>query len=572
MRISKYLSSLRSTYIFMLCFGLFMGGVFPFYSALFFGTKAFHPLYVVGCLAAGVLVGSFCYYIIKQVLKLYLQRQWQTLSAIAGKKGPAFISAEDELKSLLECYDILMSRVLGMVENVSTLIARIIPMYHQLTNASRQMVVGNETQVDKVREVTLAVEKMNGSFGKVLKEVEDLTRRTEEKASISAEMSATTDAIADNIKQYSSAVLEISASIEEMALSLRETTSNVEGLAASAEQTTSSVTEISSSIAHVHDNAQQTAEHSDKVRRQAQEGILAMTATLKTMREIEASSEESYGAINRLSTHTARVGEFLNVINDVVEQTNLLSLNASIIAAQAGVRGKAFAVVAEEVRALAHRTSASTKEIEELVKNIQKESAAVQRTVTQGKDKVSAGVKISSTANESLMKIEASAAEASQMVKKIAGATLEQAAASKLITEETEKNLGRVKQLSKAIQEQEKGAALIVHSLENMRDVSQQIASATQEHSRGNRLYLKSVLEDNEKVKSLKDTSLQQLVVSERVATFVREAGSLIEANAEEAKQIVSEIESIHRLTDKLKQELEPFRADQSVSGFPVSG
>lgn len=558
--LSKYLQSLRSTYIFMICFGLFMGAVFPFYSFIFFGTKAFTFLYVAGCLTAGFLVGSFCYYIIKQVLKIYLQRQWETLSNLAGRKAPSLVASGDELKSLLECYDLLLGRVFTLVENVTGLINRIVPLYEHLTESSHHMVSGNEEQVVKVREMLGAVERMNNSFGVVLREIEDLTRRADEKASISAQMSATTDTIADNIKHYSSSVLEISASIEEMALGIKETASNIEALAASTEQTSSSVIEISTSIANVRDNTQRTAEHSEKVRIQAQEGMQAMSATIKTMKEIEASSIESFSAINRLSVYATKVGDFLNVINEVVEQTNLLSLNASIIAAQAGTRGKAFAVVAEEVRALAHRTASSTKEIQDLIKNIQKETAEVQRVVTQGKDRVSRGVKITQTTNESLKKIEESAAEASEMVRKIALATMEQASGSKLISEETEKNLSRVKQVTRSIQEQEKGITLIVKTLEQMREVAQQLAVSAQEQARGNKLYLQSVLDDNEKVKSLKDTSLQQLVVGERVVNFVREVGSLIEANAGEAKTIMGEIDSVTVLTDKLKQELEPFK------------
>jgi methyl-accepting chemotaxis protein len=544
----------------MLGFGLFMGGVFPVYSSLFFGKAAYHPLYIIGCLAAGILVGSFCYYIIKQVLKIYLQRQWETLSAVAGKKAPTFIGAEDELRSLLECYDLLMGRVLSMVENVSSLIDRIVPLYHQLSDSSMQMVEGNEEQVVKVREMHQGVERMNNAFGKVLVEIEDLSRRSDEKASIASQMSNTTDTIAENIRQYSASMLEISASIEEMAVGVREVTSNIEALAASTEQTSASIMQISSSIDHIRDNAQKTTERSEQVRTQAHEGFKAMGSTLQAMEEIETSSRESFDAIKRLSQHTAGVGSILKVITDMVEQTNLLSLNASIIAAQAGTRGRAFAVVAEEVRALANRTAASTKEIADLVKNIQLETAEVERTVATGRDKVTDGVRKTNRIFETLQKIEESSAEATQMVRQIALATNEQAAGGRLISEESEKNLSRVKHVVKALREQERASALIVKALEHMRSLSHQITTATQEQSRGNRLYLQSVLEDSDKAKTLKDTSLQQMVIGEKVVNFVREAGSLIEANAEEAKQIHKEIGSLTMMTDKLKHELEPFQ------------
>jgi methyl-accepting chemotaxis protein len=401
---------------------------------------------------------------------------------------------------------------------------------------------------------------MNAFFHDVIREIEELAVRTDERASISTEMSATTDAIAVNIKEYSASVVANTASMEEMALSIRETAANIEALDASTEQTSSSIDEISSAIVNVRDHAQMSADHAEKVRLQAQEGIDAMAATSSAMMEIEGSSNDSFSAITRLALHTARVGEFLDVIKEVVAQTNLLSLNASIIAAQAGERGKSFAVVAEEVRALAHRTAASTREIEELVKNMQLETTAVEKAVTVGKEKVAEGVRISARAVEALHRIEESAADTSAMVRKIASATVEQAAGSRLITDEAQKNLDRVKQVTRAIQEQERGIGQIVTTLEHMRMVAQKITISTEEQARGNRLYLKSVMEDNDKVKKLRDTCIQQIMMGDVVLNYVREAGTLIEANAAQTRQALTEIQSISLLTDTLQEELASFR------------
>ncbi len=557
---NRYLSSLRATSFFMVGCGLLMGAMFPLYSSIFFGKRAFTPLYVIGCLAAGFLVGVFCYAIIRQVLKIHVQRQWQTLSRFAGEGAAPLASGRDELRALMECHDALLERVFAMADRTSSHVTEIFPLCQRLEAASRHMVQGNGQQVAKGKDTLNAVDDMNAFFNDVLKEIEELTVRTDERASISTEMSATTDTIAANIKEYSASVVANTASIEEMALSIRETAANIEALAASTEQTSSSINEISSAIVNIRDHAQMSAEHAEKVRLQAQEGIGAIAATSSAMMEIEASSNDSFSAITRLASHTSRVGEFLNIINDVVAQTNLLSLNASIIAAQAGERGKSFAVVAEEVRGLAHRTAASTREIEELVKNMQKETAAVEKAVKVGKEKVAEGVGVSTRAVEALHRIEESAADASAMVKKIASATVEQAAGSRLITEEAQKNLERVKQVTRAIQEQERGIGQIVTTLEHMRTVAQKITISTEEQARGNRLYLKSVLEDNDKVKKLRDTSIQQIMMGDVVLNYVREAGALIEANATQTQQALAEIESVNLLTDKLQEELACFR------------
>ena len=558
----RYLSSLRATYLFMLCFGLLMGTVFPFYSWLFFGRKAFTPLYVFGCLTAGFLVGTFCFFIIKQVLGIYLERQWQTLSRCAGSRESAVASAKgDELRILMDRYDTVMESVFAMVTKSSRLITEISPLYHRLKDKSLQLVAGNEQQLDKEQAARYMVHELNDFFGVLKKEIDEMCARTEERASISTEMSATNDSIADSIHNYSAAVTETSTSIEQMAASIRENAGNVQDLTLSTEQTASSITQISAAIVNVRDNAQRTAECSEKVRRQAAEGMATMAETIAAMMNIDESSTETFDAIQKLAQHTSRVGEVLNIIKDVVDQTNLLSLNASIIAAQAGEHGRAFAVVAEEVRTLARRTSHSASEIDELVKNIQAESAAAGNAVSRGMEKVAEGVRISGMTDEVLQRIEESAAEASRMVQKIANATMEQADGSRLITEEAEKNLDRVTQINRAIQEQEQGIVQIVSSLEQMGDLVRKTASATQEQARGNKLYLQSVLEDNSLMKNLRNTCDQQIMLGESLLSSVLEAGKVFETNALEAKLTTEEVEALTVLTDQLNKELAAFQS-----------
>jgi methyl-accepting chemotaxis protein len=249
------------------------------------------------------------------------------------------------------------------------------------------------------------------------------------------------------------------------------------------------------------------------------------------------------------------VGEFLSVIQEVVEQTNLLSLNASIIAAQAGSRGKAFAVVAEEVRSLARRTSASTKEIEELVRNIQKETSHVQRSVTQGKDKVKEGVKISGMANEALAVIDKSAEDAFKMVSSIVVETTEQGVNIQRITEEAEKNLERVQQVMLATEHQQQGSNLVVKNLEHMRELAHRINSSAQEQARGNRLYLKSVMDDNERTKELKREASLQISLAEQAVTAVKEVEKQIAISAGESCMVTNQLNSLTDLIDKYRGE-----------------
>ncbi|GAM09708.1 putative methyl-accepting chemotaxis protein YoaH [Geobacter sp. OR-1] len=559
-----YLTSLRSIRIFMLSFGIIMGVIFPFYSAIFFGSAAFTPLYVIGCIIAGLLVGSFCSAIIKQALQIQLQYQFDALARISKNTALEYpIVAGDELESLQACHRSFLDRVVSMVNNVAEISRDYITKCNDLTDTSHKMVEGNETHSVKEYETLESVAKVNEFFRALVHEIEELSVRSDEHSSFAGEINSTTDSIAQTIRNYSDSVLNTSASIEEMAANLKEIAGNIEALSSSTEQTSSSIQQITTAINNVRDNTQRAVESSVNVRMLAQDGMRAMTATLKAMHEIEQSTEDSFNAIGRLSVYSARVGEFVKMIQEVVEQTNLLALNASIIAAQAGNRGRAFAVVADEVRLLAHRTASSASEIQELVKNIQKETAAVQRAIAIGKDRGKSGVKISAMTSDALAKIELTSTEVAQMIQKIAATTVKQASGSRVIGEEAEKNLERVRQVTRSIKEQERGTTLVVSALEDMRDLSHKVISSTQEQTKGTHVYLQSVIEDNDRMKQLRKKAMEQLKLSNHLKTCIEESGVLTQENVRNSKEIFTQIDILAKGTQRLRQEILPFSGQE---------
>ena len=460
---------------------------------------------------------------------------------------------QDELKAISSSNSVIIKTVENRRTERKHLLEQTMAAEEQLKRIIDSLISGDEKEVAQVRDAAAAMENMNNAFSSVIAELVELSNRTGERASISAQMSASSDTIAENINQYSTFVIEVSRSIEEMTLAIRETADNIGDLAISTEQSFSSINQISNSQVSVRGNAMRSAAASENVRNQAQHGLRSMADTLLAMQEIVKSSDESFESINRLSHYSARVGEFLKVIREVVERTNLLSLNASIIAAQAGERGRAFAVVAEEVRALAHRTSASTKEIEELVRNIQTETSAVQRSIIHGKDKVNEGVKISAMANEALVAIEKSAEEASGMGASIASEISDQAIGILRISEVAEKNLDRVQQITMTTMQQQEGSSLIVLNLDQMRELAHHVNSSAQEQAKGNRIYLKSVMEDNERTRELKEDASLQIAVARQAVDAVRRVEELISFNALESRKILKGLKLLTHLIDKYR-------------------
>lgn len=505
----------------------------------------------IALLSVAVLCSVITALTIKRLLSGVRSEQLRIFCHLLSEMEISSVNAEtDDLKALQAMGDNISNSYKAQQKEHNELLEQIFLAQDNLKQAMQNWSAGDEKEADRVRDAVTAMELLNNEYSQVINEIEELSGRTDERASISTEMSATTDAIAENINHYSNSVLETSTSIEQMAKAASENAENIRALAISTEKTVESINLISISQNSVRENSERSAAVSENVRIQAQQGLRSMVATMKAMQEIANSNDESYESINRLSSHSARVGEFLRIIQEVVEQTNLLSLNASIIAAQAGTRGRAFAVVAEEVRSLARRTSASTKEIEELVRNIQKETASVQRTVTQGKDKVKQGVKISGMANDALEVIFKSSEDAFKMVSNIVVETTDQAANINRITEEAEKNLERVQQITIATEHQQQGSNVIVKNLEQMRELAHRINNSAQEQARGNRLYLKSVMEDNDRTRELSNEAAHQIVLAEQVVVAIKEIEAQMQINSSESSLIAESLHSLIELID----------------------
>lgn len=504
-----------------------------------------------GVIAAAFVSSLICArYLTVAVAEIRADQALVVASLHLSEDVSAIHAEQDDVRAILSFDNIIIKTVENRRKERQLLLERIVAAEEQLKRIIQNMITGDNQEVAQVSDAVSAMENMKEAFSKVIAEIDELSGRTEERASISAEMSATTDVIAENINQYSSFVLETSGSIEEMASAARKTADNIRGLSISTEQTASAILQISASQSNVRENSERGAAASGSVRDQAQQGLDSMAATMQAMQEIVRSNEESFASINRLSRYSVRVGEFLSVIQEVVEQTNLLSLNASIIAAQAGERGKAFAVVAEEVRSLAHRTSASTKEIEELVRNIQNETAAVQRSVSLGRDKVMEGVKISSLANDALATIDKSAEEASRMVAHIATETAEQSIGIQRITDESEKNLERVRQITKATEQQQEGTNQILNNLGHMRELAHRINSSAQEQAKGNRHYLKSVMDDNDRTRALKEDASGHIAAVAQAMDAVQKVNALIASNAADSIRIMDGVRTLTVLID----------------------
>ena len=195
------------------------------------------------------------------------------------------------------------------------------------------------------------------------------------------------------------------------------------------------VNEMAVSIEGVSRNADQLAEESERSVQIAKKGSEAVQKTIRGMDVIREQIQETSKRIKRLGESSQEIGDIVELINDIAEQTNILALNAAIQAAMAGEAGRGFAVVADEVTRLAERSSDATKQIEALVKTIQTDTNEAVISMEQSTSGVVAGARLAEDAGSALGEIENVSTNLAELVQSITNATRQQATAASNISD-----------------------------------------------------------------------------------------------------------------------------------------
>jgi methyl-accepting chemotaxis protein len=243
--------------------------------------------------------------------------------------------------------------------------------------------------------------------------------------------------IADSSSQLASASEELHAVTEDSTRGLHQQNNEIE-------QAATAVNEMTAAVEEVARNAVNTSEASRETDHTARQGQNQVGQTVESIglltQDISTTSEE----IRRLADNVRNIGQVVTVIRAIAEQTNLLALNAAIEAARAGEQGRGFAVVADEVRALAHRTQQSTGEVEQMIDLIQKETEQAVQAMDTSMQRADSTLGLAQSAGQALEQITQSIGAINERNLVIASASEEQAQ----VAREVDRNLVNIRDLS----------------------------------------------------------------------------------------------------------------------------
>jgi methyl-accepting chemotaxis protein len=472
------------------------------------------------------------------------------------------IESEDEFGRLARTFDRMVISVRETVTSVADAASLVDLSAAELASIGTVVAGATADQVAGIKQATASMAAIREQVGGITRSSEILTGHVEEASSSVLELGAAGEEMNQTAVALNAQVEEVSNSIEQMIRSVSQVGENTEGLSEAVLETSSSMSEMTRSTQAVEGHATETARLSKQVIDCSEDGRLKVQETIRGMEEIRDATTSAEEVIRSLAGRMKEIGAIVDVIDDVADETNLLALNAAIIAAQSGDQGRAFSVVADEIKDLADRVLSSTKEIDSLIRAVQSESSNAAHAIQRGAESVQSGVDLSAQAGVSLEEITSAARDSGTRIDEIVHAMREQSRGAGHVEGLMERVSRRVEEIRRAASEQEHGNEVVMRGSVVMREVAQQTQNTTEEQSRG-------ALRIRDSMESVRDTveeihhSLQgQSEASNEAASFLEQIFQRTHAHDESTEKMLAAAESLKAQADGLRDNVRRFRTE----------
>jgi methyl-accepting chemotaxis protein len=378
---------------------------------------------------------------------------------------------EANLQTLINISITIVAVILGVIVALFISRAFVIKPINDIVESADKIANGdltvriNYSSKDEIGKLAAALDKMVLALREIATNIERDSQTVKQEASKVAAVSE-----------------EVSATIKELTAQVDSVNSNVNNASAAIEEMTSGIEEVAASAQNVANASQKLSEEAQKVTQLANEGQKAIFSIADVIVQTREKADVTFQIVEKLSESAKNIGEIVDTINSIAEQTNLLALNAAIEAARAGEAGRGFAVVADEIRKLAEESKQATQNIAEILRGIVDNSMKASEATNETVEIVNKAYSESNLVKSQFEQILQSIVRMSQMTENLAASAQEQSAAaeemSSAMDSASKSMVSVVEQMNEvtmAIKQQADAMSNIARTAENLDDIAEKL-------------------------------------------------------------------------------------------------
>jgi methyl-accepting chemotaxis protein len=431
----------------------------------------------------------------------------------------------------------------------------------RIASSSENVLAVADVQKTAIERSAATMGEMLDSTAAVASGAESLSLSAVDTSSAISQMKQAIERVSESSNVFEASTNEAASSIEEMFANIKEISQALESLSSSSEGIASSVSEVNTTVKEIEEHATRSVGLSEQVVVDASDkGEAAAHAATEGMEDIRRSVGVLSEVINVLGKRSVDIGTILSVIEEVTERTTLLSLNAAILAAQAGEHGKSFSVVADEIKSLAERTAHSTREISQLINSVQTETRSSVKMAGEGLLAVEKGLTLVGEVHEALKGITQSSLASTEMSKAIQRSTSEESQAIRQINDAVVEMTKQVEKISNALQEQNRGGKFVIEQTETMKEMSHHVKTALGEQRDGSRQIASAVEDVAHQAESIAQATGMQKQKSYEMVQAMDEIRNTTGNLTLSSKEMFAAIESLKGDAGNLLAALQKFR------------
>ena len=494
---------------------------------------------------------------------LFLLRHMKTVVDALKRVGNGDLSVRVIVNSRDEFMD-LTKNLNATLDHLSTMIRRVDQSYRGISQANslitrvyNDVLEGTEQQAGLAAETMESVENNKKMIDEVTGGIHVLENSANDSFSSIMEMGASIEEVSSMSDSLFKSVNESNTALENLSTSIEEIFSPPEMMM--------SLDEMSASIVQVRGNAESTSQDAVQMTQVAERGAEESRNAMEGMKAIKESSGQVSRMISLVSERIEEIDEILRFITDITGKTNLLALNAAIIAAQAGAQGKGFGVVADEINELAQNTKAQTNRIAKVIEGIREEVARTSEAVGESDRKVDNGVELVEKVTTALEGIMENTMLVSHRVEEIAQTTSEQADTSSRVLKTTENLTETANNIREVSEQQAQAGDKLLEMSRQIQQAAEKVKTSTEEQTGTSQQINKDLTKISETVRGITESTEIQVVNGTKVLKMTEDLAGVIEKNREAVLSLKEVIGDLNQRMEALAHELASFVTEEKI-------